>query len=50
MANGTTRIALAEIQLNKGSAQSENEEMKKLDKSKPKKISLKNPSEHNHSN
>ena len=49
MANGTTRQALAEIQLSKESAQSENEQMKKLDKQLPKKFPLKNPSEHNHS-
>ncbi len=49
MANGTTRIALAEMQIKKESAASENEIMKGLDKKLPSKISLKNPIEHNHS-
>jgi hypothetical protein len=50
MANGMTRNALAQIQLKKGSPQSEmNEEMIRLNKKQATKIPLKNPSVHNHS-
>lgn len=50
MANGTTRNALSQMQLNKSGADKEtNEEMAILQRGHGEKISLKNPSEHNHS-
>ncbi len=52
MANGSTRLALAQIQLNKKSAQAEQQELLDLSKKGTKlpKISLKNPTKNNHSN
>lgn len=49
MANGTSRYALAQIQLKRGSAASQMQEEKALDKAEPRKIPLKNPSKTNHS-
>lgn len=51
MANGSTRIAQAEIQLKRQNAQAEHNNLLALSKkgSKVPKIPLKNPSEHNHS-
>lgn len=52
MANGTTRYALAKIQLgNKSGKEEMNEELKRLDKKKGDKMPLKaGESSHNHSN
>lgn len=49
MANGSTRTVLAEMELNRQNANTENEQLKKMDKTLPKKMPLKYPSEHNHS-
>lgn len=50
MANGTTRTALAEMQLEGDSPTAENDEMKDLDKGNLPKFPLKaGASEHNHS-
>lgn len=49
MANGSTRLALAEVQLKNERAQAEHDELLKMDKTASPKQPLKNPSEHNHS-
>ncbi len=52
MANGSTRMALADIQLKKQNAQSEHKNLLALSKKKKgalPKISLKNPTKNNHS-
>jgi hypothetical protein len=50
MANGTTRLALSKIALRNGNGNEELAEEMKMDKGESKKIPLKNPTEHNHSN
>lgn len=50
MANGSTRNALAQMELKGENASMEmNEELKRLDQKDATKIPLKYPSEHNHS-
>jgi len=51
MANGTTRLALSKMQLNRSKATEENNVMKAISdkKSKMTKIPLKNPTSNNHS-